>query len=145
MNQTTSAARAHLSGSKSLNLSELCLPTWSNDTVSPSLHDSRAPTRCYGEAGGSISTKPPDASNRLPLPSYRILSCDAILHLSFVNPSAASNLSQGATHYTSPVVSFSLEPLLVRSISPHSTRLHVMSLLLSCLFCPAMNPRRRQI
>jgi hypothetical protein len=135
MKQTTSAARAHLSGSKSLNLSELCLPTWSNDTLSPFLHDSLAPTRCHGEAVGSISTKPPEASNRL-LPSYRNLSCDAILHLSFVNPSAVSTLSERATHYASASVSFSLDWLIVRSIipTPYSSSSHVAIALSSVLY-----------
>lgn len=145
MKQTTSAARAHLSGSKSLNLSELCPPTWPNDTVSPSLHDSLPPTSYQGEAGGSIWTKPPEASNRLLLPSYRNSSCDATLHLSFVNPSAVSTLSQRATHYASALVSFSFGWLILPSISPHSTRLHLMLLLPSCLFHTEMHPRRRQI
>jgi hypothetical protein len=101
MKHSTSAARAHLSGSKSLNLSERWTPTWSNHTSSPFHHDSLA----HGLPGQGCRInfdKPRQASIRVPQLLYRNLSRDAILHLSFVNSSPVSNLSRGATHYTPP-------------------------------------------
>jgi hypothetical protein len=85
-----SAARAHLSGSKSLSLSELCSPTWSNDMGLPSQHDSLARTNCQGEAAGSIST----SRARLRIVFLSFLTGKCLVTLSCTSPSSIPALFQ---------------------------------------------------